>query len=73
MVATFFGIMPGTFVFASLGDGLGAVFDAGRDPALGLIFEPRIIGPILGLAALALVPVIYRNFAGKNRFPDEPS
>lgn len=73
VVTTFFGIMPGTFVFASLGDGLGAVFEAGRDPDLGLIFEPRIIGPILGLAALALVPVIYRRFADKNRFPDEPS
>ncbi len=71
VVATFFGIMPATFVFASLGNGLGAVFDAGRDPDLGLIFEPQIIGPILALALLALVPVIYRRFAGKSRLPDE--
>lgn len=65
VAATFLGIIPGTFVFASLGAGLGAVFDAGRNPDLGLIFEPRVIGPILALAALALVPVFYRRL--KNR------
>jgi len=64
VAATFIGIVPATFVFASLGNGLGAVFDAGRDPDLGLVFEPRIIGPILALAVLALVPVAYRRFAG---------
>lgn len=64
IAATFAGIIPATFVFASLGNGLGAVFDAGRDPDLGLIFEPQIIGPILALAVLALVPVAYRRFAG---------
>ncbi len=71
VIATFFGIMPATFVFASLGNGLGAVFDAGREPDLGLIMEPQIIGPILALALLALVPVIYRRFSAKNRLPDE--
>lgn len=70
VIATFFGIMPATFVFASLGNGLGAVFDAGREPDLGLITEPQIIGPILALALLALVPVIYRRFAGKKNLPD---
>jgi uncharacterized membrane protein YdjX (TVP38/TMEM64 family) len=63
VAATFVGIIPGTFVCASLGNGLGAVFDAGSDPDLGLIFEPEILGPILALAALALVPVLYRRFA----------
>lgn len=62
VAATFLGIVPGTFVFASLGNGLGAVFDAGRDPDLGLIFEPEILGPILALALLALIPVVYRRF-----------
>ncbi|MDZ4382695.1 MAG: TVP38/TMEM64 family protein [Parvibaculum sp.] len=63
VVTTFLGIVPGTFVFASLGNGLGAVFDAGRDPDLGLIFEPEILGPILALALLALLPIVYRRFA----------
>lgn len=64
--ATFIGIIPGTFVFASLGNGLGAVFDAGGTPDLGLIKQPQVIGPLLALAALALVPVIYRRFRRKN-------
>lgn len=67
VVATFLGILPGTFVYASLGNGLGAIFEAGRDPDLGLIFQPQVIGPILALALLALVPVVYRRFSGKSR------
>lgn len=66
VAATLIGIVPGTFVFASLGNGLGAVFDAGRNPDLGLIFEPQVIGPILALAALALVPVLYRRLKRNN-------
>ncbi|WP_246176695.1 TVP38/TMEM64 family protein [Parvibaculum sedimenti] len=60
--ATFIGIVPGTFVFASLGAGLGAVFERGEEPNLGLIFEPRVILPILALALLSLVPALYRRF-----------
>lgn len=67
VAATFLGILPGTFVYASLGNGLGAIFEAGRDPDLGLIFQPQVIGPILALALLALVPVVYRRFARKGR------
>lgn len=59
--ATFIGIIPGTFVFASLGAGLGAVFERGERPELGLIFEPRVILPILALALLSLVPALYRR------------
>jgi uncharacterized membrane protein YdjX (TVP38/TMEM64 family) len=62
VAATVIGIIPGTFVFASLGAGLGAVFDRGEKPDLGLIFEPRVILPILALALLSLVPALYRRF-----------
>ena len=65
MAATFIGIMPGTFVFASVGNGLGALFEQGREPDVGIIFEPQILGPILGLAVLALLPVIYRKWAAR--------
>lgn len=63
VVATFFGIIPGTFVFASVGNGLGAIFDEGGEPNLGIIFQPEVLGPILALAALSLVPVIYKHFS----------
>ncbi len=62
VVGTFFGIIPGSLVFASVGNGLGSVFDAGETPDLGIIFKPEIIGPIIGLALLALLPVAYRKF-----------
>ena len=65
VLATFLGIIPGSLVYTSVGNGLGAVFDRGETPDLGLIFEPHILGPILGLAALALLPVVYRRYKAR--------
>jgi len=62
---TFFGIIPGTAVFASVGAGLGAVFAAGQTPDLGVIFEWPVLGPLLGLAALSLLPVFIRALRGR--------
>jgi len=65
LFTTFFGIIPGTAVFASVGVGLGAVFASGETPNLGVIFEWPVLGPLLGLAALSLLPVIIRALRGK--------
>ena len=65
VLGTFFGIIPGTFVFASVGSGLGGVFDGGGEPDLGIIFTPGILLPIVGLAVLALIPVFYKKFTNK--------
>lgn len=59
-LATVIGIIPGALVYASVGNGLDAVFARGGTPDLGIIWSPEIIGPLLGLAALALVPVAWR-------------
>ncbi len=67
VAATFIGIIPATFVFASLGNGLGALFDAGKTPDLGIIFNPEIFVPILLLAMLTLVPIAYKRFARRRR------
>ena len=53
------GIIPGSIVYTLVGNGLGAVLDQGRTPDLDIIFEPVILAPILGLALLALSPVLY--------------
>lgn len=66
VMGTAIGIIPGTFVYVSIGDGLGALFDQGKTPDLGIIFEPRILTPIIGLAILALIPVIYKKFRNRN-------
>jgi uncharacterized membrane protein YdjX (TVP38/TMEM64 family) len=65
IVATAVGIIPGTLVYASVGNGLGAVFEAGGRPDLGIIFEPQIVLPIIGLAILALLPVAYRKIKAR--------
>ena len=56
---TVLGIVPATFVYALLGDGAGAALDAGGDLDLGMIFQPRFLAPILGLAVLAAIPVVH--------------
>lgn len=66
ILTTFFGIMPGSFVYASVGAGIGAVFAQGGDVKLsGLMTQPKVILPILGLIILALIPVLYKKFAQK--------
>jgi len=66
VLATFIGIIPGTFVFASVGNGLGAVFDSGQTPDLGVLAKPQILLPLIGLALLALIPVVYRRWKGRS-------
>jgi len=65
VLGTFVGIIPGSFVYASVGNGLGSVFDAGGAPDLTIIFEPEILLPIIGLSLLALIPVAYKKLKGK--------
>jgi uncharacterized membrane protein YdjX (TVP38/TMEM64 family) len=64
-LATVIGIIPGALVYASVGSGLGAVFDAGKTPDLGILFTAPILLPIVGLALLAMVPVAYKRFKKK--------
>ena len=59
---TFVGIIPGTVVYAAIGSGLGDVLDRGERPDPGVILEPHILLPLLGLAALAALPVVVRKW-----------
>lgn len=65
VISTFFGIIPGSVVYTSVGAGLGEVFERGETPNLGIIFEPHILLPILGLCALALLPIALKALRGK--------
>lgn len=65
-ITTFFGIIPGCFVYASVGAGAGAILDQGGELRLGgLMTQPKVLLPVLGLIALALLPVIYKKFFKK--------
>jgi uncharacterized membrane protein YdjX (TVP38/TMEM64 family) len=64
-LTTFIGIIPGTAVFAAVGNGLGMVLEKGESPDLGVIFTAPILLPMLALAALSLVPIFYRRWKAK--------
>lgn len=64
LIGTLFGIIPGSFVYTSIGNAAGAAFDAGEDVSLsGILFKPETLLPIIGLAALALLPVLLKRFS----------
>ncbi len=65
VITTFLGIIPGAVVYTSVGAGLGEVFARGETPDLGIIFEPQILLPILGLAALAALPIVIKAVRGQ--------
>ena len=65
VLATLIGIIPGTLVYVLVGNGLGAVIDAGGTPDLNIIFSPSILAPMIGLAALALLPILIRRRRGR--------
>ena len=61
-VTTFLGIFPATLVFTAVGAGLGEVFARGERPDFGLLLEPQIMIPILGLALIAALPMVLKAF-----------
>lgn len=58
---TFVGIIPGTVVYLSVGAGLGQQIARGEPPDVGVIFEWHVLGPLLGLAALACLPLFLKR------------
>ncbi|RKF12845.1 TVP38/TMEM64 family protein [Roseovarius spongiae] len=64
-LTTVLGIIPGALVFTWIGVGLGEVFDRGERPDLSLLWEPQVIGPLLGLSALAALPIVIRAVRGR--------
>jgi len=65
ILATLIGITPATAVFAMAGSGLGKVFDQGDTFSPSAILTPQMIGALCGLALLALLPILYRNYTTK--------
>lgn len=64
-IATFIGIIPGSFVYATVGAGLGSIFDTGGSFSARGILTPEIITALVGLAILALLPVAYKKMKAK--------
>jgi uncharacterized membrane protein YdjX (TVP38/TMEM64 family) len=67
ITATAIGILPGGFVYAWLGSGIEHVIASGAKPDLKIIFSPQVIGPLMGLAALALLPTVWKFVSQKGK------
>jgi uncharacterized membrane protein YdjX (TVP38/TMEM64 family) len=65
ILGTFLGIIPGTFVYATVGAGLGSVFDAGGTFSLRGVLTPQIVIALVGLAVLAMIPVVYKKLTAQ--------
>ena len=63
--ATLVGIIPGAFVFASVGAGLGSVFEQGGDFSPAGALTPEVIIALIGLAVLSLIPVAYEKLKAR--------
>lgn len=65
VLGTFFGIIPGSFVYVSMGVALREVI---RKPDFSsiLVLDPKILLAFIGLGILSLLPVLYRRLR-KNR------
>ena len=66
VLGTLIGVVPGTFVFASLGTSIGDVLAEGRGFDLHILFHPGVFLPLLGLAVLVLAPVPFKAWRKRN-------
>ncbi len=64
---TLLGIVPGSGVYTWVGAGVDEVIARGETPNLGLIFEWNILGPILGLCALAILPIAIKRIRARSQ------
>ncbi len=67
LICSFLGMAPGCFVYASVGAGAGALIGQGQTPDLHVIFTPRVLLPLIALAALSLLPVLYKRHQARRR------
>jgi len=74
VLGTFVGIIPGSFVYTTVGAGLGSVFDTGGTFSLSGVLTPQIVTALVGLAVLAMVPVVYKKImAHRGAKPGAPT
>lgn len=65
VITTFFGIMPGTAVYAVFGAGLGGLLEGDGEISLAGVLTPEIVAGLSGLAVLSALPVLYKRLRGR--------
>ena len=65
VLGTFIGIVPGSFVYASVGAGLGSIFDNNEAFTASGVMTPEIVTALISLALLSLLPVAYKSIKAR--------
>lgn len=66
VLATLIGVVPSIFIYASFGEMLMELANSAGLPATSLLQQPRFLLPLLGLAALALMPILFKRWRGRH-------
>ena len=64
-VATFIGIIPGSFVYSLSGAGLSSVFESGEEFSISGIITPEVLFALIGLGLMSILPVVYKKIKSK--------
>lgn len=62
---TFVGIIPGAFVFAQAGTGIGAILDSGTEFSIGAVFNTQMRIALIALGCFALLPTVLKKWRDK--------
>ena len=65
VLGTFIGIIPGSFVFAITGAGLGSVFDSAESFSPASVLTIEVVVALVGLSLLSLTPILYKRLRGR--------
>lgn len=65
VAATALGAIPTSLIYAGIGHGLRRTFAEGEEPRLASLADPQLLLPLLGLAALALAPIVVRRLRAR--------
>ena len=63
---TFIGIIPGSFVYAQAGAGLGAIFDNDQEFSLATVLNWQMRVALICLAIFSLIPIVIKKMRNKN-------
>lgn len=66
--ATALGVIPALLVYVILGNHLEKVLASNQTPHIGLLFQPAVLAPLLGLALLAFLPIFVRFWRRRQSF-----